>query len=54
MKQIPKAGDTATLITGYYGYRNILLVQKVEYMWEVEIYGSGKIIYVYEDDFVLD
>jgi hypothetical protein len=54
MRQIPNAGDTATLIAGYYGYSNILLVQKVEYQWEVEICGSGKIIYVYEDDFILD
>ena len=54
MREIAKAGDTATLITAIYGYRNIILLQKVEYMWEVEICGSGKLIYVYEDDFELD
>ena len=54
MRQIPDAGDTATLITAYNGYKNILLVQKVEYMWEAEIFGSGRIIYIFEDDFVLD
>ena len=54
MKRIANEGDTATLNTAYYGYRNIRLLQKVEYMWEVEICGSGKLIYVYEDEFVLD
>ena len=54
MRKTPNEGDTATLLTTYYGYRQILLVQKVEYMWEAEIFGNGKIIYVYEDEFVLD
>jgi len=54
MRTTAKAGDIATLITAVYGYRNIILLQEVEYMWEVEICGSGKVIYVYEDEFELD
>ena len=54
MRRTAKAGDTATLTTAVYGYRNIILLQKMEYQWEVEICGSGKRIYVYEDDFELD
>jgi len=54
MTKAANEGDTATLITACYGYRNITLIQKVEYKWEVEICGSGKHIYVYEDEFELD
>lgn len=41
---------TATLIEPYLGYRNIILIKK----WEVEICGSGKHIWVYEDEFIED
>ena len=54
MRKIAKSGDTATLNIAMYGYRNIILLQEVEYKWEAEICGSGKVIYVYEDDFELD
>ena len=54
MRKIAKSGDTATLNIAIYGYRNIVLLAKVEYMWEVEICRNGKHIYVYEDDFELD
>lgn len=49
-------GRSATLIEPYLGYRNIMLVQywPTMYKWEVEICGSGKHIYVYEDEFELD
>jgi len=54
MRKTAKAGDTATLNVAMYGYRNITLLQELEYQWEAEICGSGKIIYVYEDEFELD
>ena len=54
MSRTAQAGDTATLNETIYGYRNIILLQKVGYRWEVEICGSGKRIYVYEDEFELD
>ena len=41
----------ATLNTPYRGYRNIRLIEKVGYRWEVEIIGPGLIIEVYEDEF---
>lgn len=49
-------GKSATLNEPYQGYRNITLVTywPTMYKWEVEICGSGKHIYVYEDEFTLD
>lgn len=47
---------TATLKDPYKGYRNIVLVEYWPSMckWEVEICGSGKHIFVYEDEFEED
>lgn len=45
---------TATLIEPYLGYRNIILIEKWDTKWEVEICGSGKHIWVYEDEFIED
>lgn len=47
-------GRYATLIEPYLGYYNIVLICKIEYKWLVRICGSGKEIYVYEDEFNLD
>lgn len=47
-------GKYATLIEPYMGYRNILLLCKEANLWTVEICGSGKIIQVYEDEFIID
>ena len=47
-------GKTATLITPYNGYRNIKIIAREGVKWTVCICGSGKIIEVYEDEFVLD
>ena len=49
-------GRAATLNTPYRGYRRIVLVKywPSECRWEVEISESGKHIFVYEDEFVLD
>ena len=49
-------GRSATLNEPYLGYSNIVLIQywPTMYKWEVEICGSGKHIYVYEDEFTLD
>ena len=54
MEKTAKAGDTATLKVAILGYRNIIILQKVDYKWEAEICGSGKRIYVYEDEFEPD
>lgn len=47
---------TATLKEPYKGYRNIILIDyRGDFgVWEVEICGSGKHIFVYEDEFVED
>lgn len=45
---------TATLIEPYLGYRNIILIEKWDTKWKVEICGSGKHIRVYEDEFIED
>lgn len=46
-------GKQATLNEPYLGYRNIILIKywPTMYKWEVEICGSGKHIWVYEDEF---
>ena len=46
----------ATLKEPYKGYRNIILIEYWGNIckWEVEICGSGKHIFVYEDEFVED
>lgn len=49
-----KAGDIATLIYPYKGYRTIELVEKIEYRWLVRICESGLELEVYEDEFILD
>ncbi|WP_290375160.1 hypothetical protein [uncultured Duncaniella sp.] len=51
-----KDARSATLNEPYQGYTNIILVEywPTMYKWEVEICGSGKHIYVYEDEFTLD
>lgn len=45
---------TATLKEPYKGYRNIILIECWGDKWEVEICGSGKHIFVYEDEFEED
>ncbi len=47
-------GKYATLKVPYLGYRNIQLICKEEYKWLVELCGSGKIIEVYEDEFIIN
>ncbi|GAB6119617.1 hypothetical protein [Dysgonomonas termitidis] len=54
MAKEPQKGDTATLNDPYQGYRNIELIRQVGNKWLVRIYGSGKEIEVYEDEFDLD
>ena len=44
----------ATLKEPYKGYRNIILIENWAHKWEVEICGSGKHIFVYEDEFEED
>ena len=44
----------ATLITPYLGYTRIELIEKIGYKWLVRIIGSGKELYIYEDEFTLD
>jgi hypothetical protein len=47
---------TATLKEPYKGYRNIILIEYWPNMhkWEVEICGSSKHVFVYEDEFEED
>lgn len=49
-------GRAATLNEPYKGYRNIILVQywPGTCQWEVEVCGSGKHLFVYEDEFTMD
>lgn len=47
-------GDYATLIIPYRGYTRILLIERLELKWLVEICGSGRQIEVYEDEFTID
>ncbi len=47
-------GKHATLKTPHLGYRNIVLLERLDNRWLVEICGSGKQIEVYEDEFILD
>ena len=49
-----KVGDLATLICPYRGYRNIELVERLQYTWLVRICESGLEIEVYEDEFTID
>jgi hypothetical protein len=49
-----ETGITATLITPWQGYRNIVLIGRIGDKWLVRICGSGKEIEVYEDEFVID
>jgi hypothetical protein len=44
----------ATLKIPYLGYTRIELVEKVAFQWMVKIIESGKVIFVYEDEFVKD
>lgn len=52
--KIMKVGDSATLIRPYRGYRNIELVERLQYTWLVRICESGLEIEVYEDEFTID
>ena len=47
-------GKYATLKTPYLDYRNIVLIERLDCRWLVEICGSGRQIEVYEDEFTLD
>ena len=49
-----KVGDLATLIRPYRGYRNIELVERLQYTWLVRICESGLETEVYEDEFTID
>lgn len=46
--------QTATLKIPYKGYRNIELIRRTGCKWLVQICGSGAVIEVFEDEFVLD
>ncbi len=48
-----RVGDLATLISPYRGYRNIELVERLQYTWLVRICESGLEIEVYEDEFTI-
>lgn len=52
--KIMKVGDLATLIRPYRDYRNIELVERLQYTWLVRICESGLEIEVYEDEFTID
>lgn len=49
-------GREATLNEPYMGYKNIVLVAywPIMHKWEVEVCGSGKRLFVYEDEFIID
>lgn len=49
-------GRQATLTVPYMGYSRIELLEYLptEYKWKVRILDSGKHLFVYEDEFVLD
>ena len=47
-------GQTVKLRDPYKGYHYGVLIAKEHYQWEVEIVGSGKIIWLYEDDFEIE
>lgn len=49
-------GRSATLNDSYLGYENIVLVKYWPSMckWEVEVCGSGKRLFVFDDEFTLD
>lgn len=49
-----KAGDIATLVHPYKGYRTIELIERLEHRWLVRILESGLELEVYEDEFTLD
>lgn len=51
---IMKAGDIATLICPYKGYRTVELIEKLGNRWLVRICESGLELEVYEDEFTLD
>lgn len=48
-------GRIATLNEPYKGYREVQLIQywPTMYKWEVEIIGSGKRLFLYDDEFSL-
>ena len=45
---------TATLIVPYLGYKRIRVIEKIEYKWKCEIIGSGKELFLFEDEFIFD
>lgn len=49
-------GRTATLIEPYQGYTDVQLIQywPTMYKWEVEIIESGKRLFLYDDEFVIN
>jgi len=49
-RQFLASGVQMYLREAYRGYRAVVLVEKIEYQWMVEILGSGTLIMVYEDE----
>lgn len=48
-------GKTASLKKPFLGYYNIRIIRPLPgYQWECEILGSGKLIPLYEDEFIID
>lgn len=49
-------GRTATLIHPYKGYTEVQLISywPTMYKWEVEIIESGKRLFLYDDEFVIN
>jgi hypothetical protein len=54
MKKEAISGMIAYLKEPYRGYRAVELVEKVCYMWLVEIVGCGLMIEVYEDELEME
>ena len=46
-----EAGKTVYLKQPYRGYRAVVLIEKVEYKWLVEVAGAGMRLEFYEDEF---
>lgn len=49
-------GRVATLTNPYKGYTEVMLIQywPTMYKWEVEIIESGKRLFLYDDEFVIN
>jgi len=52
--KVIEVGKEVTLNEPYLGYHNGVILERIYPKWAIKLHGSGMIIYLYDDEFIID